>query len=418
MKKSLPISIVLSLLFTLGAAHAVSPASPRKTDAHQLLRLAEAGLGDTVRAAEATEGRLSRSKPEQRPFWRAVDQMSSVLRRVRAGMVARDQSFFRALEEGSAVLGELRVVWARTAVPDPGVNEGIRILSESYQLLRTGYGREAVRHRKGRGLTQDERERFLRIQQAQRRFADLLRELQEIARKRNDAAALAELRRMEIDAERIAAAQLTLNAYLNALMLGDSQRGEWTGNSQYAASGDRSEWLEGDTVVEELYTEQENGHVYVLNLGTVPDTGPSVLDHFEEPTELPDSLAAEAAEIDPIEEQAAFYEEEMEEDADTDLEMIEEIVMVEEEDEAVDEETEEESTEGEEEELVVEEIVLEEGEEGEDGPVEEKAEAKTEEKTEGKTEEVVDPKKEPAPAPAKKDSKKKSSRPPGVETPG
>jgi hypothetical protein len=414
MKKSLPISIALSLLFTLGAAYA---AGPRKTDAHQLLRLAEAGLGDTVRAAEATEGRLARSKPEQRPFWHAVDQMSSVLKRVRAGMMARNQSFFRALEDGSVVLGELRVVWARTAVPDPGVNEGIRILSESYQLLRTGYGREAVRHRKGRGLTAAERERFLHIQQAQRRFADLLRELQEIARKRNDAAALAELRRMEIDAERIAAAQLTLNAYLNALMLGDSQRGEWTGNSQYAAPSDRSEWQEGDLVVEELYPEEEVGHIYALDLGTLPDTGPSVLDHFEVPSELPDSLAAEAAEIDPIEEQEAFYEEEMEEDADTDLEMIEEIVMEEEEEEAEEEAEEEEA-----EEVVVEEIVLEEGAAGEEGLVEEKAEAKTEEKTEGTTEakpvEVVDPKKEPEPAPVKKDSKKKSSRPPGVETPG
>jgi hypothetical protein len=418
MKKPLPIAIALSLLFTLGAAHA---ASPRKTDAHQLLRLAEAGLGDIVRAAESSEGRLNRAKPEQQPFWRAVDKMNSVLRRVRAGMMARDASFFRSLEEGSVELGELRVVWARTAVPDPGVNEGIRILSESYQLLRTGYGREAVRHRKGRGLTEAERERFLRIQQAQRRFADLLRELQEIARKRNDAAALAELRRMEIDAERIAAAQLTLNAYLNALMLGDSQRGEWTGNSQYVASADRSEWQEAETVVEELYTEQEIGHVYALDLGTLPDNGPSVLTHLEEPTELPESLAADAAEIDPIEEQEAFYEEEMEEEAATDLEAIEEIVAVEEEEEeAVEEETEEEATE---EEVVEEEIILEEGAEGEDGLVEEaaeaKTEAKTEEKTEGKTEakpaEVVDPKKkpEPAPAPAKKDSKKKkNARPP------
>jgi hypothetical protein len=406
--KPLPISIALFLLFTLGAAHEASPASPRKTDAHQLLRLAEAGLGDTVHAAEASEGRLDRAKPEQRPFWRAVDKMSSVLRRVRAGMMGRDESFFRSLEDGSVALGELRVVWARTGVPDVGVTEGLRILSESYHLLRTGYGREAVRHRKGRGLTEAERERFLRIQEAQRRFADLLRELQEIARKRNDEAALAELRRMAEEAERIAAAQLTLEAYLNALMIGDSQRGEWTGNSQYAAPDDRSQWQEAETVVEELYTEPGVGHVYALDLGTLPDTT-----HFDEPTELPDSLADEAAEIDPIEEQEAFYEEEMEEEADADLETIEEIVVVEEEEESEEseEETEEEAgeepIEGEEEVMVEEEIALEEGEEGE---------AKTEEKTEGKTEakpaEAVDPKKEPAPAPVKKDSKKKSARPP------
>ncbi|HEX5719115.1 MAG TPA: hypothetical protein VF179_23325, partial [Thermoanaerobaculia bacterium] len=404
MKKPLLTAIVLSLLFTLGAVQAVSaasPASPRRTDAHQLLRLAEAGLGDVVRAAEATQGRLDRAKPEQQPFWRAVDKMNAGLRRVRAGMMARNDSFFSALQDGSAALGELRVVWARTGVPDPGVNEGLRILSESYQLLRTGYGREAVRHRKGRGLTEAERERFLRIQQAQRHFADLLRELQEIARKRNDAAALAELRRMELEAERIANAQLTLNAYLNALMLGDAQRGEWTGNSQYAAPSDRSEWQEAETVVEDLYTEHEIGHVYALDLGTLPDTGPSFLTHLEEPTELPDSLAADAAEIDPIEaieEQEAFYEEEMEEEAATDLEMIEEIVVVEAEEEEAEEETadeegEEEAIEEEGEEAVEEEIVLEEG------LVEEKTGEQTEEKTEAKPAEALDPKQEPVPAP-------------------
>ena len=416
--KPLPIAVALFVLFTLGAAHAVSAASPRKTDAHQLLRLAEAGLGDAVHAAEATQGRLDRAKPEQRPFWRAVDRMNAALQRVHAGMMARDESFFRALEDGSVALGELRVVWARTGVPDTGVNEGLRILSESYQLLRTGYGRESIRHRKGRGLTEDERQRFLRIQLAQQRFADLLRELQEIARKRNDAAALAELRRMADEAERIAAAQLTLEAYLNALMIGDSQRGEWTGNSQYAASGDQSEWQEAGTVVEELYTEEEIGHVYALDLGTLPETAPSVLTHFDEPTDLPDSLAAEAAEIDPIEEQEAFYEEEMEEEADTDLEAIEAIVADDEEEAEEAEEAVEEEAMEEEGEVVAEEIVPEEGEDAEKGVTEEKAEAKADEKTETKPAETASPadaatpKKEPAAAPVKKNSKKKSARPP------
>lgn len=394
--KSLPISLALILLLS---AHS---ASARKVDASQLLRLAAAGFADIGKAAAASQGKIDRGKAEQRPFWRAVDKMDAALRRVQAGMEAKDPSFFTALESGSAALGELRVVWARTAVPDPGVSEGLRILSKSYELLRIGYGREAVRHRKGGGLTAAERERFLRIQQAQRRFADLLRELEEAARRRNDEAALAELRRMAEEAERIAAAQLTLEAYLNALMIGDSQAGEWEGNSQYATPEDRSGWEEAEVAVEELQTEQEIGHVFVLDLGNLNAPSPSAisqpvtLTHFEEATELPDSLAAEAAEIDPIEEEEAFYEEEMEEEADTDLEAIEEIV--EEEEEAGDEEA-------------VEELVLEglpEVEESKDGEVK-----KVEEKTEAKPAEVK--KEEPAPAPVKKEtkkSKKKSARPP------
>ena len=393
--KSLPISLALILLLS---AHS---ASARKVDANQLLRLAAAGLADIDKAAAASQGKIDRARPEQRPFWRAVDKMDAALRRVNAGMEARDPGFFTALEGGSAALGELRVVWARTAVPDPGVSEALRILSKSYELLRTGYGREAVRHRKGGGLTPAERERFLRIQQAQRRFADLLRELEEAARRRNDEAALAELRRMAEEAERIAAAQLTLDAYLNALMIGDSQAGEWEANSQYADPQDRTEWEEAEVAVEELQTEQEIGHVFVLDLGNLNAPAqsslsqPVTLTHFEEETELPDSLASEVAELDAVEEEEAFYEEEMEEEADTDLEAIEEIV-------------EDEEAEGvEEEEEAVGELVLEglpEVEEGKDGEVK-----KVEEKTEAKPAEAK--KEEPAPAPpVKKDSKKKDSK--------
>ncbi|HET9228467.1 MAG TPA: hypothetical protein VFR31_17455 [Thermoanaerobaculia bacterium] len=400
--KSLPISLALILLLS---AHS---ASARKVDANQLLRLAAAGLADIDKAASASQGKIDRAKPEQRPFWRAVDKMDAALRRVNAGMEARDPSFFTALESGSAALGELRVVWVRTAVPDPGVSEALRILSKSYELLRTGYGREAVRHRKGGGLTEAERQRFLRIQQAQRRFADLLRELEAAARRRHDEAMLAELRRMAEEAERIAAAQLTLDAYLNALMIGDSQAGEWEGNSQYAVPADYTEWEEAEVAVEELQTEQEIGHVFVLDLGNLnapaapAASQPSTLTHFEEETELPDSLASEIVEFDAIEEEEAFYEEEMEEEADTDLEAIEEIV-------------EEEEAEGEEE--VVEELVLE-GlpvvEEGKDGEVTGEVK-KVEEKTEAKPAEAKKEEAVPAP-PVKKDSKKtdskKESRPP------
>lgn len=398
-----PISIALLLLFSFGIAGAAQ-AAPRKADARQLLRLAEAGLANSVKAAEASQGRLARTRPEQRPLWHAVDKMHAALGRVRAGMLARDESFFRALEGGSTALGELRVVWARTGVPDPGVAEGLRILSESYQLLRVGYGREAVRHRKGRGLTEAERQRFLRIQLAEQRFADLLKELQERAQKKGDEAMLAELRRMAAEAERIAAAQLTLEAYLNALMISDAQRGEMTGNSQFAAPEERSEYQEAETVVEEIYTEEEIGEVFVLDLGNLSTPGvaaaPVALTHFEEATELPETLAAAAAEvyeapvIDTVEEEEALFEEEMEETADTDVEVYEEVVE-EPEEEAVEEEAalEEEDVKASED-VVVEEL-----------PAEKKAEEKAVDKPAAAAP-------EPAPAPAKKDPKKKSARPP------
>jgi len=423
-----PISLALLLLFSFGIAGAAQAAT-RKADARQLLRLAESGLANSVKAAEASQGRIARTRPEQRPFWQAVDKMHAVIGQVRAGMLARDESFFRALENGSTALGELRVVWARTGVPDPGVAEGIRILSESYQLLRVGYGREAVRHRKGCGLTEAERQRFLRIQLAEQRFADLLKELQERAQKKGDEAMLAELRRMAAEAERIANAQLTLEAYLNALMIADAQQGEMTGNTQYAAPEERPEYQEAETVVEEIYTEEEIGEVFVLDLGNLnapaEAAAPLTLTHFEEATDLPDSLAAAAAEayeapaIDAVEEEESLFEEEMEETADTDVEVYEEVV----------EEPKDETAEATEEEVALKEGTEEDIDAAEKAVVEElPVELPVEKKAEEKAvEKPADPKKkDAAPAPAKKDpapapkNKKKRASPPapGVETPG
>ncbi len=160
------------------------------------------------------------------------------------------------------------MVWSRAGIAEPRVGEGIRILSSSFRLLRGGYGREAVRTRQGSGLTELEKQRFQRIQQAQRRFAESLRPLVDRSSERGDAAMLAELRRMLEEAERIAAAALTLEAYLNALILGDIQRGEWEGNSHYAQATDRTEWLEAGAVVEELYVEEDVGHVFTIDLGS------------------------------------------------------------------------------------------------------------------------------------------------------
>jgi hypothetical protein len=343
------------LLLVVPAAHAA-----QKADARTLLGMAQTGLSQAVRAAQATGGKLDRSRPEQRPFWTALDKMGPALGRVRSGMAARDSSFFRALEDGSASVAELKVVWARTGAPDAVVSGALRVLSSSYELLRTGYGREAVRNRMGLGLLPAERARFLRIQQTQQRLVLVLRDLEERARRRGDETTRAELDRMAQDAFRVASAQLNLNAYLKALMLADDQRGEWTANSQYINADDNSEWQEAGTVVEELYVEADIGQVFMVDLGDAGDLNepgetvasndppittfsPSVLSILDEPTEVPEELteAVEAYEpavvvmdgtddVDPTAEEEALAEEEVVVDetgaeAPTDLTVYEDI---------------------------------------------------------------------------------------------
>ncbi len=338
------ISLPLILLLAASAAQG----AVRKADARALLGLAETGLSQTYRAAQASGGRLDRSRSEQRPFWSVLDKMGTALQRVREGMAARDSSFFRALEDGSADLAELKVVWARTGVRDEAVSGALRVVSSSYGLLRTGYGREAVRYRMGSGLLPAERARFLRIQRTQERLAQVLRDLEERARRRGDEAMRAELDRMAQEAWRVASAGVTLDAYLNALMISDAQRGEWTANTQYASVDDRSEWMEAGAVVEDLYVESDIGQVFMVDLGdvqepqeprepAVSDTAaappvvttlaPSEMSYLDEPTEMPEELADAADtylpasevvaddDVDPTEEEEALAGEEMTDEA-------------------------------------------------------------------------------------------------------
>lgn len=287
-------ALIFLLVLPFGPARAEPP---RTIDARQLLISAERALAGT-RTAAGADARLASRKA----FWTALGKVDTALRQVRDGLSSRDGRFFRGLEQGSAALGELRVVWSRAGIAEPRVGEGIRILSSSFRLLRGGYGREAVRTRQGSGLTELEKQRFQRIQQAQRRFAESLRPLVDRSSERGDAAMLAELRRMLEEAERIAAAALTLEAYLNALILGDIQRGEWEGNSHYAQATDRTEWLEAGAVVEELYVEEDVGHVFTIDLGSEASWA-----RLDEPIDPGDVEVYESFPSTSVEEVSAVY---------------------------------------------------------------------------------------------------------------
>jgi hypothetical protein len=282
-----------------------TPSETRQVNARQLMRMVEAAYEDLMRAAQLSGGgRLDGRVARNRPFWSALDRLGRSVEEVGTALRARDARFFQALERGSVVLGELRVLRARSGASAPEVDRGLSLLASSYRLLRRGYGAEQARYQRGGGLTDSERQRFERIQAAQRDFAGRLEALRRKAEERRDRAAVAELNRLIAEAYRIASAPLTLDSYLNALVAMDEMRGEWAGNRVYAEPADREEWQAASQVVEELHVEAEVGHLFVVDLGS---TGVSQLD---EPMELPvEPAAAPAVEVFvPAEEEEAVEE--------------------------------------------------------------------------------------------------------------
>lgn len=273
-----------------GPAAAVRTSSEaRQVNARQLMRMVESSYDDLMRASQWAGERLDPKTARNRPFWSALDRMGRSIEEVGTALRARDPRFFQSLERGSVALGELRVVRARSGATAPEVDRGLGLLASSYRLLRRTYGSEQARHQRGGALSESERQRFERIQAAQRDFAARLEVLRRRAQEREDRATVAELNRLIAEAYRIASAPLTLESYLNALIAADEMRGEWAGNRFYAEPADKADWAAANQVVEELHVEAEVGHLFVMELGKVGD-----LSQLDEPAELPAEPEAES----------------------------------------------------------------------------------------------------------------------------
>lgn len=316
---------VLLILLASGVARAEGDS---KVNARQLMRTVETSYENVHRAAQGADPGL-----RNKPFWASLDRMGQTLEEVGTSLRTRDARFFQDLERGSVALGELKVVWARSGAKAPEVDRGLRLLSSSYRLLRRTYGSEQLRARRGGGLTDRERQRFERIQTAQRAFAARLETLREKARERRDRELFAEMERLIAEAYRVAAAPESLHSYLNTLIVSDEIRGEWAGNRYYAEPADKADWMAADQVVEDLYVESQVGHVFTVDLGKTDDwsfldetTAPPVEDgstptvsaiQVYEPagdTILSEPEAAEVFEEEPVEENVIVYEAPVEEE--------------------------------------------------------------------------------------------------------
>ncbi len=262
-----PSAIVFLLLGLLAAGMpaAARADSGRASAARQLSRT-ERALAATVQAARAPRAELGRSASAARPFWDAVDRMSHALQQADAGLRAGGSRYFAGLGEGSRALAELEVVWARSRHRDPGVGAGIEALSKSYRRLRNGYGWEALRRRQGGALTAAETRRFHALQQADAHVAEHLKPVQAKAAKTGDKAMADQLRRLREQAERVATAELTLEAYLTAELLHDIVQGEWAASQHYVKPAYRAVWRKAAPAIEKLATDPGVGFVFTADL--------------------------------------------------------------------------------------------------------------------------------------------------------
>jgi hypothetical protein len=259
------IVFLLCALFVPGSLAYGAPSNAR-----QLVNTAEAALEGVAGALEDPATGFRRGDTEDVVFLANLSAMRTRLDLVRAALSARDERLFDLLDLGSADLGALRVSWARTGNGNERIDEGLRIASSSYRMLRANYGREGLRHRQGGGLSKAEERQFQRLQRSQRRLAESLRTLRDQSRRRGDETTAAEMERLRLEAERIARASLDLAAYLNSLIAVSEVRGEWAANARYVRQTTEPEdYAVANETVEDLYVDSDIGHVFTVDLGSV-----------------------------------------------------------------------------------------------------------------------------------------------------
>ncbi|HEX2223617.1 MAG TPA: hypothetical protein VHN15_05385 [Thermoanaerobaculia bacterium] len=244
----------------LGPREALTEPNPQpntaRANARQLLAISRQALADTARAAGAA--RIDRGNSRHHPFWTCFDEMARSLERIGDSMRARDPRLLEDLRAGTRALEALNTVWRWTGAGDTAaVTTSLQAVSVSYRLLRSQYGREALRARHGGTLTGAERRQLEAWQRTQRRLAARLEVLQAEAARQHRARMEEELRRLAERSQRIAFAPVTLAAYLEASETADTVQGEWDGTSYYAEPEDAPIWEDTYEIVEELSAEEE-----------------------------------------------------------------------------------------------------------------------------------------------------------------
>ncbi|MDX1996895.1 MAG: hypothetical protein SF066_04190 [Thermoanaerobaculia bacterium] len=242
-------------------APAATKPAKAQTDGKKLLDSARQAVAGIYKAAKASQGKLDPKNKKQAPLWQAVKQMGTTLEKVKTQVAAKDKNLAATLSKGSETLAKLKTVWPRVGVANPKVSAYIDKLDNAYTALRSARGAEGGRARKAGPLTAQETARFEKMKSSQAEFSKKVGDLQAKAKAKKDKGTEASLARLLEKSNRIAAAQLTVDAFLLAILLLDQLQGEWEGYSYYVGPDYRTSWIEIDVWVETSFTSYDSWYV-------------------------------------------------------------------------------------------------------------------------------------------------------------
>jgi len=275
MKNLIRISICITLTL-FAVARAVTPAkksptsaptavkkpSGKKADAKTLVADARKALAGMIKAARADNG-LDGKTPKNKPFWKSTQLIAKSLSKAEKGLAAKNDDFFKGIEEARAAEVEMKTAWQLTDSKNQGAIDDGKKLGHAIALLRTNYSKEAARKKKGGELTAEEKAKFDKIRAQQKALLAKIKKLEKEAKK--DKALEKGLHRIQMQASHILKEPATVDAYVATLYLLDEQIGLIRGFEYYVDKSWRADYLvlvEFINTYETSYTEWESSIAY------------------------------------------------------------------------------------------------------------------------------------------------------------
>jgi hypothetical protein len=238
--------------------------------ARRLVEVARQQLEATALAARGEVPQGGPGRPEL--FWGALSAMQQALEELDGALAARDARFPAAL--AAAVRQQLALVevWRRIAgssgAAAPETGNRLVALAATVGQLSGGYGREALRARRGGPLSAAEQAQLQRMAQAARLWQAQLAAVAAAARQQQDAALLAVLARLDAQLRQIAAAQATLAGLLAAQQASEAALGLWAASAPFVGAAEAPAWQEAEAGATDLTTAEDTGFVFTADLGS------------------------------------------------------------------------------------------------------------------------------------------------------
>jgi len=249
-----------------GKPAAAKPAAGKQVTGTQLLAESKKAVAGILKEAKASGGKLDPKSKKQAPFFAGLKEFQAALAESEKKLKAKDKKLFESLSKGSTALAKVKTAWPRVGVQNAKVEGYLGKLDNSYTALRSRYGGEGLRAKQGADLSAKEKANFEKIKASQAEFSKKLAPMQAKAKQKGDKGTEAQLARLVKQSNAIAVAQLTVDAFMTALLLLDYLEGEWDCYSYYVGPSYRADWVTMDVWVSGSFTSYDT--LYWDTVGT------------------------------------------------------------------------------------------------------------------------------------------------------